>query len=76
MRQFYEVYRNDEQLSPLARELPWTHNMIILSKCTRKEEREFYLRQVQSDVWDNPVNPKKSDRSRAHSGLFTWSPAL
>jgi predicted nuclease of restriction endonuclease-like (RecB) superfamily len=52
MRQFYDAYRSDEKLSPLVRELPWTHNMIILSKCTRREEREFYLRLAQRDVWD------------------------
>ncbi len=43
MRQFYEICRNDEKLSTLVRELPWTHNMIILSKHTRREERAFYV---------------------------------
>ncbi len=44
MRQFYETYRNDEKVSPLVRQLPWTHNLLILSRCKRPEEREFYLR--------------------------------
>jgi predicted nuclease of restriction endonuclease-like (RecB) superfamily len=52
MRQFYETYRNDEKLSPLVRQLPWTHNMMILSKCVRPEEREFYIRLTLSDGWD------------------------
>lgn len=44
MKQFYETYNDDEKLSPLVRELPWTHNTIIFSRCKSPEEREFYLR--------------------------------
>ncbi len=42
MKQFYEVYRGDATLAPLLRELPWTHNLIILGQSKRREEREFY----------------------------------
>ena len=44
MRQFYETYRGDEKVSALLRQLPWTHNLLILGKSKRAEEREFYLR--------------------------------
>jgi predicted nuclease of restriction endonuclease-like (RecB) superfamily len=44
MRQFYEAYQEAPILSALLRELPWTHNLSILGKCKRPEEREFYLR--------------------------------
>jgi DUF1016 N-terminal domain len=30
MKQFYEAYRGDKVLAPLVRELPWTHNLLIL----------------------------------------------
>src|SRR5450759_1708883 len=40
MRQFYESYRLDKKLSPLVRELSWTHNLLILSRSKRPEERE------------------------------------
>ncbi len=43
MKQFYETYQGDEKLSPLVRELPWTHNTIIFSRCKTAEEREYYL---------------------------------
>lgn len=33
MRQFFEAYRGDEKVSPLVRQVPWTHNLIILSQC-------------------------------------------
>jgi predicted nuclease of restriction endonuclease-like (RecB) superfamily len=44
MRQFYDTYRNDEKVSAVPRQLPWTYNLIILSQSKRSEEREFYLR--------------------------------
>ena len=31
-------------MSPLVTQLPWTHNLLILSRSKRAEEREFYLR--------------------------------
>src|SRR3989338_4336975 len=43
MKQFYEVYAHDKKLSPLVRQLSWTHNMIILAKAKSQSEREFYL---------------------------------
>ncbi|HKI21656.1 MAG TPA: DUF1016 N-terminal domain-containing protein, partial [Isosphaeraceae bacterium] len=48
MRQFYESYRGDEKVSALLRQLPWTHNLLILGKSKRAEEREFYLRMATS----------------------------
>lgn len=51
MRQFYEAYCDDKKVSPLVRQLPWTHNLIILSQSKRPEEREFYLRQSIQENW-------------------------
>ncbi len=51
MRQFYETYRDDEKVSPLVRQLPWTHNLIILSQSKQPEEREFYLRMAIKEKW-------------------------
>jgi predicted nuclease of restriction endonuclease-like (RecB) superfamily len=53
MRQFYEAYRDDAKVSPLARLLPWTHNLIILSQSKRPEEREFYLRIAAQEKWSS-----------------------
>ncbi len=53
MRQFYETYRGDEKVSPLLRQLPWTHNLLILGKSKRAEEREFYLRMATSEKWSS-----------------------
>jgi predicted nuclease of restriction endonuclease-like (RecB) superfamily len=51
MRQFYEAYRGDEIVSALPRQLPWTHNLIILGQSKRPEEREFYLRMALQEKW-------------------------
>lgn len=51
MRQFYEAYQSDAKVSPLLRQLPWTHNLIILNQSKRPEEREFYLRLAIQEQW-------------------------
>ncbi len=51
MRQFFETYRGATKLAPLVRELSWTHNLLILGKCKRAEEREFYLRVCSVERW-------------------------
>ena len=51
MKQFYEVYRGDAILAPLVRELPWSHNLLIMSQSKRPEEREFYLKLAVKAHW-------------------------
>jgi predicted nuclease of restriction endonuclease-like (RecB) superfamily len=43
MKQFYEIYRDYPKLSTLLREISWSHNLAIFSRCKTIEEREFYL---------------------------------
>lgn len=51
MRQFFEVYRGNEKVAPLVRQLSWSHNLIIFSQSKRAEEREFYLRMAVHEKW-------------------------
>lgn len=44
MKQFYETYADHPELSALLREIPWTHNMSIFSRCKSTEERRFYIK--------------------------------
>lgn len=44
MKQFYEAYKDFLKLSTLLREISWSHNLTIFSRCKTEEEREFYLR--------------------------------
>ncbi|STX55495.1 PDDEXK nuclease domain-containing protein (plasmid) [Legionella sp. D16C41] len=51
MKQFYETYHNDQIVSPLVRQLPWTHNLIIINQSKTREEREFYLHKCLQEQW-------------------------
>jgi predicted nuclease of restriction endonuclease-like (RecB) superfamily len=53
MRQFYEVYRDEQLVTALLTQLPWTHNLIILNQSKRPEEREFYLRSAIREKWSS-----------------------
>jgi predicted nuclease of restriction endonuclease-like (RecB) superfamily len=44
MKQFYESYKDFPKLSTLLREISWSHNLAIFSRCKTAEEREFYLK--------------------------------
>jgi predicted nuclease of restriction endonuclease-like (RecB) superfamily len=65
MRQFYEEYKGRKKLSPLVRELSWSHNLLILGKCTTPEEKEFYLRNSLRERWG-----KRDLERQIDSGLF------
>ncbi len=53
MRQFFETYRHEPKVSALLTQLPWTHNLLILSACKRPEQREFYLRLATQEKWSS-----------------------
>lgn len=44
MKQFYESYKDFPKLSTLLREISWSNNILIFSRCKTLEEKEFYLR--------------------------------
>ena len=44
MKQFYEVYKDNQIVSALLTQLSWTNNLMILSKTKTIEEKEFYTR--------------------------------
>jgi len=49
MKQFYESYKDFPKLSTLLREISWSHNLAIFSRCKSLEEREFYLNIVKQE---------------------------
>jgi predicted nuclease of restriction endonuclease-like (RecB) superfamily len=44
MKQFFETYKDFPKLSTVLREISWSHNLTIFSRCKNPEEREFYLK--------------------------------
>jgi predicted nuclease of restriction endonuclease-like (RecB) superfamily len=43
MKQFYDTYKEFPKLSPLVRQITWTHNLAIFSRCKSADERAFYI---------------------------------
>lgn len=51
MKQFYETYKDFPKLSPVVREISWTNNLLIFSRCKTIEEMEFYLKLVKQESY-------------------------
>ena len=43
MKQFYELYSDEEKVSTLLTQLSWSNHLKIMSGSKSKEEREFYI---------------------------------
>lgn len=39
MKQFYELYKDEEKVSPLVTQLSWTNHLKIMSACKTMDER-------------------------------------
>jgi len=63
MRQFYQTYSHDEKLATLWRQLNWSNNRTIFSRCKREEEREFYLNFAVKEGWGNRELERQIDTS-------------
>jgi predicted nuclease of restriction endonuclease-like (RecB) superfamily len=65
MKQFFETYKDFPKLSPVVREISWTHNTLIFSRCKTIEEKEFYLKIVKQENYSK----RELDR-QISAGLF------
>ena len=65
MRQFFDAYREQPELSTLLRELSWSAHLHILAKTKRPEEREFYMRMSNQQHW-----PVREVARQIDSALF------
>lgn len=43
MKQFYELYKDEEKVSPMVTQLSWTNHLKIMSACKTMDERIFYM---------------------------------
>ena len=51
MKRFYETYKDFPKLSTSLREISWSHNLAIFSRCKTVEEREFYLKLAKQESY-------------------------
>ncbi|MBF0224225.1 MAG: DUF1016 family protein [Desulfobacterales bacterium] len=55
MKLFYSEIQQNEKLQPLVGEISWTKNILILTKCKKPLEREFYMLHVKKFGWTKDV---------------------
>ncbi|MCD8006072.1 MAG: PDDEXK nuclease domain-containing protein [Oscillospiraceae bacterium] len=74
MKQFYELYRDEERVSTLLTQISWSNNLKIMSACKSMDERVFYInmcikehlskreleRQIDSGYYERCMLSKKS----------------
>ncbi|MDF1678057.1 MAG: PDDEXK nuclease domain-containing protein [Legionellaceae bacterium] len=51
MRQFYLEYRDKQNLQQLVGEIPWSQNLLIMSKVKDDKERLYYLTATKEQAW-------------------------
>jgi predicted nuclease of restriction endonuclease-like (RecB) superfamily len=79
MKQFYETYKDFPKLSPLVREISWTNNLLIFSRCKTIEEIEFYLKYVKQENYSKRELDRQISASlfeRTMIGNAKLSPAV
>lgn len=79
MKQFYETYKDFPKLSPLVREISWTNNLLIFSRCKTIEEMEFYLKLVKQESYSKRELDRQISASffeRTMVGNSKLSPAV
>ena len=79
MKQFYETYKDFPKLSPLVREISWTNNMLIFSRCKSIEEKEFYLKLAKQENYSKRELDRQISASlfeRTMIGNSTPSPVV
>lgn len=55
MRSFYLEYKNSPKLLALALQVPWSQNLLIISKISDEEERKYYLESTIQLGWSRAV---------------------
>lgn len=55
MKLFYSEIQEHKKLQPLAAEISWTNNILILTKCKNPLEREFYMLHARKFGWTKNV---------------------
>lgn len=65
MRQFFETYRGDEKVTALLSQLPWTHNLIILTQANGLKNVSSICGWLRSSA----------GAAANWSGSFAWGPS-
>ena len=81
MRRFYHFYKDKSILQQLVAEIPWGHNLLIMSKLSNDEEIKYYLESTAKFGWTRNVllNQIKADayhRQKINADQHNFSQTL
>lgn len=48
MKKFYEIYKDNDIVTPLVTQISWTNHLLIMSGCKIDEEKLCYQNQLKS----------------------------
>ena len=55
MRTYYLECQKDEKMKVLSAKIPWSHNILILSKIKDEKQRRWYMEQTELNGWSYDV---------------------
>jgi predicted nuclease of restriction endonuclease-like (RecB) superfamily len=70
MKGFVETYQGHEILAPLVREIGWSHNIVIMERCSDSLEREYYIRMTRKFGWSKNVLIHQIDNQSYEKSLL------
>lgn len=70
MKGFFETYQGIQKLAPLVREIGWSHNIVIMERCSDSLEREFYIRMTRKLGWSKNVLAHQIDNQSYEKSLL------
>ena len=70
MKGFFETYQEIQKLAPLVREIGWSHNIVIMERCSDPLEREFYIRMTRKFGWSKNVLIHQIDNQSYEKSLL------
>ncbi len=71
MKQFYEMCAGDEKLSPVVREISWTNNITIMSRCKNSDERLYYINLCKSEKLTKRELERQIDAAQYERSLIS-----
>lgn len=51
MKKYYLECKKNSKLKNISEKIPWSHNILILSKIKNEEQREWYIEQIAINGW-------------------------
>ncbi len=75
MKQFYELYKDNEKVSTLLTQLNWSNHLKIMSACKTMEERIFYMNMCVRDNYSARELARQIDSGYYERYMLSKKPA-